>query len=648
MQRTKIAELLRTEPIGTQVLVKGWVKAFRNNQFIALNDGSTANNLQVVVDFENADEATLARIKYGAAVAASGLLIESQGKGQKVELKAGQIEILGDCNPEEFPLQPKKQSLEFLREHAHLRFRTNTFAAVFRIRHALAFAIHKFFNDRGFYYQHTPIITASDAEGAGEMFRVTTLDMKHVPLSNKRFDQIAEGYYERVIEFLEQKDQNYRGMINSLEKKLKKVVPNLDFKKLLTANLGEITQLASNREFIDDREIRKDVIRILNILQNFDFFRKKINARHATLYCYPNWLLERKSNDSNEEKGERSRGRDESQTLEPIKRIKVFKDHHALSLSFFNFQRVDKELRGLPSSSVEVDFSTDFFKRSTNLTVSGQLEAELAALALGDVYTFGPTFRAENSNTTRHLAEFWMIEPEVAFNDLTDNMNLAEDMLQHVIRYALEHCADDLKILEDRLTEEEKSKPQDQRSEMSLTEKLRFVIDNQFIRLTYTEAIDILKNSAPNKKGKFQYPVEGWGTDLQSEHERYLVEKHFKKPVILTNYPAAIKAFYMRQDEPLEGVPGPTVSAMDILFPGIGEIVGGSQREERYDRLLRRMEEMHIPAEELYWYLDTRRFGSCPHAGFGLGFERLVLFVTGMTNIRDVIAFPRYPGNAEF
>ncbi|HND87674.1 MAG TPA: asparagine--tRNA ligase [Saprospiraceae bacterium] len=482
MQRTKIADLLRTEPVGTPVLVKGWVRAFRNNQFIALNDGSTAHNLQVVVDFENTDSALLDRIKYGAAIAASGMLVESQGKGQKVELKAEQITVYGDCNPEEYPLQPKKQSLEFLREHAHLRFRTTTFGAVFRVRHALAYAIHKFFNDRGFYYQHTPIITASDAEGAGEMFRVTTLPLDNAPRTE----------------------------------------------------------------------------------------------------------------------------------------------------------------------SGEIDFSQDFFKRSTNLTVSGQLEAELAALALGEVYTFGPTFRAENSNTTRHLAEFWMIEPEVAFNDLNDNMKLAEDMLQYVIGYALQHCADDLKILEDRLIEEEKSKPQDQRSEMSLTEKLRFVTENEFVRLTYTEAIGILKNSAPNKKGKFQYPVEGWGTDLQSEHERYLVEKHFKKPVILTNYPAAIKAFYMRQDEPLEGVPGPTVSAMDILFPGIGEIVGGSQREERYERLLRRMEEMHIPAEELYWYLDTRRFGSCPHAGFGLGFERLVLFVTGMANIRDVIAFPRYPGNANF
>ncbi len=482
MKRIKIAELLRTEPVGTEVTVKGWVKAFRNNQFIALNDGSTANNLQVVVDFENSDEATLARVKFGAAIAATGQLIESQGKGQKIELKVSQLEILGDCNPEEFPLQPKRQTLEFLREHAHLRFRTNTFAAVFRIRHALAFAVHKFFNDRGFYYLHTPVITASDAEGAGEMFRVTTLDLDKLP-------------------------------------------------------------------------------------------------------------------------------RDESGA---------------------------------------VDFAQDFFGRSTNLTVSGQLEGELAAMALGEIYTFGPTFRAENSNTTRHLAEFWMIEPEVAFNDLTDNMQLAEDMLQYVIQYALEHCAEDLKILEDRLLEEEKTKPQDQRSEMSLTEKLRFVIDNEFVRITYTEAIGILKNSTPNKKGKFQYPVEGWGTDLQSEHERYLVEKHFKKPVILTNYPAAIKAFYMRQDEPSAEVPGPTVSAMDILFPGIGEIVGGSQREERYDRLVKRMQEMHIPEHELSWYLDTRRFGSAPHAGFGLGFERLILFVTGMTNIRDVIAFPRYPGSAEF
>jgi asparaginyl-tRNA synthetase len=481
MQRTKIAGLLATAPIGTEVLVKGWVKAFRNNQFIALNDGSSSGNLQVVVDYENTDPNLVARIKFGAAIGARGTLIESQGKGQKVELKAEEIIIYGDCNPDEFPLQPKKQSLEFLRENAHLRFRTNTFAAVFRIRHALAFAIHQFFNDRGFFYLHTPIITASDAEGAGEMFRVTTLDPVNPP-------------------------KNEQG---------------------------------------------------------------------------------------------------------------------------------------------EVDFSKDFFGRASNLTVSGQLEGELGAMALGDIYTFGPTFRAENSNTSRHLAEFWMIEPEVAFADLNDNMNLAEDMLRYVIAYALEHCADDLRILEERLIDEEKSKPQDQRSELALAEKLRFVTDNDFIRLTYTEAIDILRNSNPNKKGKFQFTIEGWGADLQSEHERYLVEKHFKKPVILTDYPAAIKSFYMRLNDDTE--PGKeTVRAMDILFPGIGEIVGGSQREERYDVLLQKMRTMHIPEEELYWYLDTRKFGSCPHAGFGLGFERLVLFVTGMTNIRDVIAFPRYPGSAEF
>ncbi len=482
MKRTKIADLLRTEPIGQEIVAKGWVKAFRNDRFIALNDGSTGQNLQVVVEAEQLGAETLGRIKFGAAIGARGKLVESQGKGQKFELVADSFEILGDCNPEEFPLQPKKQSLEFLRENAHLRFRTNTFSAVFRVRHALAFAVHQFFNERGFVYLHTPIITASDAEGAGEMFRVTTLDPAKPP-------------------------RNEAG---------------------------------------------------------------------------------------------------------------------------------------------EVDFSQDFFGRATNLTVSGQLEGELGATALGDIYTFGPTFRAENSHTTRHLSEFWMIEPECAFCDLTDNMNLAEDMLQYLVRYALANCADDLNLLEARFLEEEKTLPQDKRSELSLLEKLRFCVENQFVRLTYTEAIDILKNSAPNKKGKFQYPVEGWGTDLQSEHERFLVEKHFKKPVILTNYPAKIKAFYMRGDEPKEGVPGPTVSAMDVLFPGIGEIIGGSQREERLDRLTARMREMHIPEKEMFWYLDTRRFGTVPHAGFGLGFERLVQFVTGMGNIRDVIAFPRFPGYAEF
>ncbi len=480
--RTKISELLRKGETVKSVTVKGWIRTFRNNQFIALNDGSTNQNLQVVVDFENTDPELLKRFTTGAAIRATGELVESQGKGQSVELKAKELEIYGDCDPEVYPLQPKKHSLEFLREIAHLRFRTNTFSAVFRVRHALAYAIHKYFNDKGFVYMHTPVITASDAEGAGEMFRVSTLEPINPPLND----------------------------------------------------IGE------------------------------------------------------------------------------------------------------------------VDFKQDFFGRQTNLTVSGQLEAELGAMALSEVYTFGPTFRAENSNTTRHLAEFWMIEPEVAFADLTDNMDLAESMLKYVIEYVLTNCADDLQFLTDRLTDEEKQKPEADRSPMPLLEKLKFCLDNPFERITYTEAIEILKNSTPNKKKKFKYLIEEWGADLQSEHERYLVEKHFQRPVILTNYPAAIKAFYMRQDETKEGVPAPTVSAMDILFPGIGEIVGGSQREERLDRLSKRMEEMHIPAKEMYWYLDTRRFGTCPHAGFGLGFERLVLFVTGMTNIRDVIAFPRFPGSAEF
>lgn len=476
-KRTKIKELLDTVPYNTEVTVKGWVRTFRNNQFIAINDGSTINNIQAVVDFQNTDESLLKRITTGAAVAVKGLLIESAGKGQKVEIKVEHLEILGDSDAEKFPLQPKKHSLEFLREIAHLRFRTNTFNAVFKVRHSLAYAVHKFFNDRGFVYLHTPIITASDAEGAGEMFHVTNFDFDNIP-------------------------------------------------------------------------------------------RTETGA---------------------------------------------------------------------------VNFKEDFFGKSTNLTVSGQLEAELGAMALGEVYTFGPTFRAENSNTTRHLAEFWMIEPEVAFNDLDDNAQLAEDLLKYCINYVLEKHPDELEFLKTRLLEEEKSKPQDERSEMDLLTKLHFVSTNEFIRLTYTEAIDILKNSTPNKKKKFKYLIEHWGADLQSEHERYLVEKHFKKPVILTDYPKDIKAFYMRQNDD-----GKTVRAMDILFPGIGEIVGGSQREERLELLEKRMKEMHIPAEELYWYLDTRRFGTAPHAGFGLGFERLVLFVTGMTNIRDVIPFPRAPKTAEF
>jgi asparaginyl-tRNA synthetase len=481
-KRDEIEVLLQGKKVGETVTVKGWVRTFRNNQFIALNDGSTINNIQVVVDFENTDAALLKRITTGAAIRATGKLIESQGKGQTVELVADEVEIYGDADAEKYPLQPKKHSLEFLRSIAHLRPRTNTFSAVLRVRHAMIYAIHTYFHNKGFFNIHSPIITGSDAEGAGEMFQVTTLPLGNIP-------------------------KNEAG---------------------------------------------------------------------------------------------------------------------------------------------QVDHSKDFFGKATNLTVSGQLEAELAALALSKVYTFGPTFRAENSHTTRHLAEFWMIEPEVAFADLTDNMDLAEGLLKYCIQYALDHCKDDLAFLKSRLLEEEKSKPQQERNELDLLQKLEFCLANDFQRLTYTEAIDILKNCTPNKKKQFKYLIEGWGADLQSEHERYLVEKHFKKPVILTNYPADIKAFYMRQDEPKEGVPGATVSAMDILFPGIGEIVGGSQREERLDRLERRMEEMHIPTEEMYWFLDTRRFGTCPHAGFGLGFERLVLFITGMSNIRDVIPFPRYPGSAEF
>lgn len=476
--RTKISDLLKLEPAGQSVTVMGWVRTFRNNQFIALNDGSTNTNIQVVVELGKFDEALLKRITTSASLKVTGIIEPSLGKGQKMDLKADTIEILGDSDAEKYPLQPKKHSLEFLREKAHLRFRTNTFGAVFRVRHALAFAVHKFFNEKGFVYMHTPIITASDAEGAGEMFRVTTLPI----------DGTAP--------------KNEDGSIN---------------------------------------------------------------------------------------------------------------------------------------------FKEDFFGRSTNLTVSGQLEGELGATAFGEIYTFGPTFRAENSNTARHLAEFWMIEPEMAFYDLEDNMNLAEEFIKYIIRYAMENNREDLEFLAARLADEEKQLPQDKRSELGLIEKLEFVLNNQFERLTYTEAIDILRESNHNKKKKFQYEITGWGMDLQSEHERYLVEKHFKKPVILSNYPAAIKAFYMRQNDD-----GKTVAAMDILAPGIGEIVGGSQREERLDRLTARMKEMHIPEEELWWYLDTRRFGTVPHAGFGLGFERMVQFVTGMSNIRDVIAFPRTPGSAEF
>lgn len=482
MKQIRIREILDKPALGTELRVNGWVRTFRSRRFIALNDGSCLRNLQIVVDFEKMDSELLDRITTGSSLSITGKLVESQGAGQKVELICETLEVLGtaEADPQAehfYPLQPKAHSLEFLREKAHLRFRTNTFSAVFRMRHAMTYAIHHFFNSRGFYNVHTPIITASDAEGAGEMFQVTTLDLNNVP-------------------------KNEAG---------------------------------------------------------------------------------------------------------------------------------------------EVDFNEDFFGRSAKLTVSGQLEAELAAMALGKVYTFGPTFRAENSNTTRHLAEFWMIEPEVAFADIHDNMDLAEEHLKFLVDYALTHCAEDLEFLAKRAEEEESKKPKHQRMEMGLMERLQMVVNTDFERLTYTEAIDILKNSNHNKKGKFVYPIEGWGADLQSEHERYLVEHHFKKPVILTGYPKDIKAFYMRMNDD-----GKTVAAMDILFPGIGEIVGGSQREERLDVLQARMKEMHVPEDELWWYLDTRRFGTAPHAGYGLGFERLMLFVTGMTNIRDVIPFPRFPRSAEF
>ncbi len=477
MKHTKVKDLLNSTGKIDEVSVKGWVRTFRNNQFIALNDGSVIHNIQCVVDFENTPEETLKRITTGAAVAIKGSLVESQGKGQKYEIKVTQLEILGDSDAEKFPMQPKKHSLEFLRENAHLRVRTNVFGAVMRVRSVLSFAIHQYFQEKGFVYVNTPIITGSDAEGAGEMFKVTALPFDNTP-------RTEDG---------------------------------------------------------------------------------------------------------------------------------------------------------------KINYKEDFFGKETNLTVSGQLEAETYAMALGQVYTFGPTFRAENSNTSRHLAEFWMVEPEVAFNDLDANMDLAEDFIQYVIKYAMERCEDDLKFLDQRLADEEKQKPQAERSEMGLLEKLQFVLENNFKRVSYTEAIDILKNSKPNKNKKFNYIIEEWGADLQSEHERFLVEKHFKSPVILFDYPAKIKAFYMRLNDDNK-----TVRAMDILFPGIGEIVGGSQREERLDVLQQKIAELGIDEEELWWYLDTRRFGTAVHSGFGLGFERLVLFVTGMSNIRDVIPFPRTPQNAEF
>ena len=477
MQNLSVAELLKAEHILQEIQIKGWVKTFRSNRFIALNDGSTIKNIQCVIDFEATSEEVLKQINTGAAIDIKGVLVESQGKGQSVEIQVSEIIILGASNPDEYPIQPKKHTMEFLRENAHLRIRTNTFSAVMRIRSILSFAIHQYFINNGFHYFHAPIITGSDAEGAGEMFSVSTLDKKNPPLTE-------EG---------------------------------------------------------------------------------------------------------------------------------------------------------------EINYKEDFFGKETNLTVSGQLEAESYAMALGKVYTFGPTFRAENSNTSRHLAEFWMVEPEVAFNDLDANMDLSEDFIKYILTYILEHCKDDLEFLEKRLLDEEKSKPAIERSDMPLRDKLKFVIDNNFKRVSYTEAIDILKNSKPNKKKKFKFPINEWGADLQSEHERFLVEKHFKSPVILFDYPANIKAFYMRLNDD-----GKTVRAMDVLFPGIGEIAGGSQREERLDVLQEKIKALGIDEKELWWYLDLRKFGTATHSGFGLGFERMVQFATGMSNIRDVIPFPRTPQSAEF
>ncbi len=480
MKHTKVIEVLQSDKLLQPVTIKGWVRSFRNDRFIAINDGSTINNIQCVLEDGTVDTVIKTRINVGAAVVIEGTLVESQGKGQRVEIQVTDVSIEGDADPEELKLtilSPKRHTLEKLREQAHLRVRTNTFGAIMRVRSKLSFAIHEYFQKNDFYYVHTPVITGSDAEGAGEAFKVTNLDLNNVP-------------------------KNENG---------------------------------------------------------------------------------------------------------------------------------------------EVDYKEDFFGRETNLTVSGQLEAETYAMGLGQVYTFGPTFRAENSNTSRHLAEFWMVEPEMAFCDLDGNMDLAEDFIKYVIQYALDNCQDDLEFLENRLVQEDKQKPQAERAEMLLRDKLKFILENNFKRVSYTEAIEILRNSKPNKKKKFKFPIDGWGADLQSEHERFLVEKHFKCPVILFDYPAEIKSFYMRLNED-----GKTVRAMDILFPGIGEIVGGSQREERLDVLKEKMAALDIPEEDLWWYLDTRRFGTCIHSGFGLGFERLVLFVTGMGNIRDVIPYPRTPLNAEF
>ena len=473
----EIKSVFKIKNVGDNVSISGWVKTFRSNRFIALNDGSCLEDIQCVINFEEIDNEILSKINTGTSLNIEGEIVKSQGKGQSIEILVKKINILGLSDPDKYPIQPKKHSFEFLRENAHLRVRTKTISSVMRIRSEVSYAIHKFFNENNFYYVHTPIITGSDAEGAGEMFKVTTLDLNKIP-----------------------KDSN-----------------------------GEI------------------------------------------------------------------------------------------------------------------DFTADFFSKETNLTVSGQLEAESMALGLGKVYTFGPTFRAENSNTSRHLAEFWMIEPEMAFYELDDNINLAEEFIKYIIKYVYNKCKNEIVFLSNRLIKEEQNIPKNERSELSLEERINFVINNKFVRITYTEAFEILKNSKPNKKGKFKYPLDNWGIDFQSEHERFLVEKYFKSPVVVYDYPSKIKAFYMRMNDDNK-----TVRAMDILFPGIGEIVGGSQREERIDVLKERIKSLNIDEKELWWYLDLRKFGTVKHSGFGLGLERLILFITGMSNIRDVIPFPRTPKNADF
>lgn len=584
----RIAELLQSPERNTEVVAKGWVRTKRENKqvaFIALNDGSTIHNIQVVVDVERFDEELLKRIATGACVKATGLLVDSPASGQPVEIQATGIELYGGVEAD-YPLQKKGHTLEFLREIAHLRPRTNTFGAVFRVRHAMAYAIHKYFNDKGFYYWHSPIVTGSDAEGAGAMFRVTTLPLEQVPIAEHgvlRGCIKLNGLVNKLVSHL----ADYEGDMGS-DSEFKKGVKEM--RQLWEKVLSHHMSVAMDAQ--DYKTENGKAPRFAELDRSYKRFME-----HATDVIRKN--------------------KEAAELTPAILRADLGRMHMSMDI-----------LVRYRDWGDTVDFGEDFFGRSTNLTVSGQLEGELGAMALGQIYTFGPTFRAENSNTPRHLAEFWMIEPEMAFYEIEENMDLAEDFIKYLVRYALDHCADDLAFLEKMYDKE-------------LTERLRFVTANDFVRLDYTEGIKILEE-AQNKGRKFEFPVS-WGLDLQSEHERYLVEEHFEKPVILTNYPKDIKAFYMKQNDD-----GKTVRAMDVLFPKIGEIIGGSQREEDYGKLVRRMEEMDVPMETMRWYLDTRRFGTAPHSGFGLGFERLVLFVTGMANIRDVIPFPRTPGNAEF